>query len=232
MTTKRRTGIQRPRTMRHPLYGEIPLLRHESEVGGRTYEYWQPDPTYKPRLPHGAVAGDVSRQVFCLCHSPRYFYVDESRFCIQCREQFLFSAAEQKYWYEVRKFNFHSVPVRCPRCRRLKRSEHALSEQVGAARQAIRESPDSAAAHLALARAIVEYHERTASGKLEEAVAAARRAAKLWPHVREPAFWEGVAHLRAGRPLQGRACLARFLERSGRTESGLEARARDYLSER
>jgi hypothetical protein len=124
------------RWFRHPLYGNIPLIRH-STVGrdGRSYEWWEYDPTFSPRIPKGAVPGDVSKQVFCsACHEPKYFYVDETRTCVQCGSRFTFSAAEQKYWYETRKFNFSSIPIRCKNCRRLRRSEHALREQIARAR--------------------------------------------------------------------------------------------------
>src|SRR5687768_2477342 len=42
-------------------------------------------------------------------------------------------------------------------------------------------TPADPSAHLALARASVEYHERTDAGRLDDAVAAARKASKLWP---------------------------------------------------
>jgi len=73
--------------------------------------------------------------VFCTAHhDPKYFYVDETRKCIQCGSEFTFRAAEQKYWYETLKFNFSSVPVRCVQCRRQRRSEHALREQIAQAK--------------------------------------------------------------------------------------------------
>jgi hypothetical protein len=97
----------------------------------------------------------------------------------ECRSRFTFSGAEQKHWYETRKFNFSSVPIRCKSCRRLRRSEHAMREQIARARQATRNAPTDPSAHLALVRAIVVYHERTGDGRLDDAVAAARRAAEL-----------------------------------------------------
>src|SRR5262245_26577369 len=148
---------------KHPIYGDIPQIQRNT-VGqdGCTYEWWEWDPTFSPRLPEGAVPGDVSKQVFCsACHDPKYFYVDEMRTCVQCGTRFTFSASEQKFWYETLRFNFSSVPIRCKTCRRLKRSEHALREQIALARQATRQAPDDPAAHLAVAKAIVEYHERT-----------------------------------------------------------------------
>ena len=218
------------RYRQHPLYGRIPLIAHRTNVAGKTYEWWHSDPAYRPPLPRGAVRGDVSRQVFCeTCHTPKYFYVDETRACIQCGRDFTFSGEEQKYWYETRQFNFHSIPVRCPDCRRGRRSERALHRQVAIARAAVAHAPTDPAAHLALARAIVEYHERTDTGRLNDAVAAARRAAKLWD-APEAALWEGIAHLRAGREPQGRARLAAFLADASMAPADLRAKARQYLT--
>jgi hypothetical protein len=162
-------------------YGRVPLVRDTTIVAGKTYEWWRCDPAFKPKLPRGAVEGDVTRQVYCIWHTPKYFYVDESRRCLQCGGPFTFTGAEQKYWYETRQFNFRSAPVRCVRCRRQRRSEHALREQVARARRATEAEPRDPAAHLALARAIVDLYERTATGRLEIAIAEARRAAKLQP---------------------------------------------------
>lgn len=195
---KKPRGQMRPdqRWSQHPLYGRVPLIRHAREDGGKTHEWWQCDPAFKPKLPRGAVAGDVEKQVFCEYYVPKYFYVDETRRCFQCGNEFIFSAREQKYWYETRKFNFHSVPIRCASCRRQRRSEHALREQVGSARRAVEADSQDPAAHLALARAIVELHERTGTGGLDEAIAAARKAARLWPNAPGAADLEARARAR------------------------------------
>jgi Probable zinc-ribbon domain len=184
----------------HKPYGRLPLVRHSDVVNGKTYEWWEFDPAFKPRVPRGAVEGDVAQQVYChSCHVPKYFYVDEPRRCIQCDERFVFTAREQKYWYETRKFNFHSVPVRCAACRRQRRSEHALREQVATARRAVASTPDDPGAQLALARALVELHERTNTGRMEDAVAAARKAARLWPNAPDLAELEARARARLPR---------------------------------
>jgi tetratricopeptide (TPR) repeat protein len=188
------------RWTRHPLYGNVPLLRHAT-VGrdGKTYEWWEYDPTFSPPVPKGAVPGDVSKQVFCsACHEP--------------------------------KFNFCSVPIRCQACRRLRRSEHAMREQIARARQATQNAPADPGAHLALARAIVEYHERTGDGRLDDAVAAARKAARLWRDAPDASLWEGIAHARAGRVRQAHECLSEFLNRAPSTHRSLHVKAREYLS--
>jgi putative zinc ribbon protein len=196
----------------HRLYGAIPLLvEPQTDAAGRTYLSRRFDPEYAPPLPPGAVRGDIRRQVYC-CDIPKYFYCDEDRSCVQCGREFVFRASEQKYWYETLQFHFSAIPVRCLGCRRQRRSEHALREQIGRARAHLREEGDNPAPHLALARALVEYHERTSRGDLDAAVAAARKAARLWPEAAEPLYWEGMAQVRADRPAKARQALSAFLE--------------------
>jgi tetratricopeptide (TPR) repeat protein len=217
------------RVVKHPLYGDIPLLHVVSDRPSS--EHWRYDPNYQPALPRGAVRGDVAKQVFCpMCHVPKYFYIDERRTCVQCGDLFTFEASEQKYWYERLKFNFYSLPIRCPSCRRARRSDRALNQQLATAKAALRDSPEDPAAHLAFARAIVEYHERTGHGRLEDAVASCRRAAKLWPQAPDASLWEGIAHARAGRTVRARECLMHFLNSDASKHKTWIAKAKDYLN--
>jgi hypothetical protein len=216
---------------RHPLYGDVPRVR-ETFTGpdGKVHEWWRHDPDFSPRLPRGAVRGDVHKQRFCTAHYfPKYFYVDEERRCVQCGTDFIFAATEQKYWYESLGFHFDSVPIRCAACRRRRRTGHALREQIAQARASLRAEGPNSGANLALARALVEHHERTGQGDLDEAVAAARKAAAVFPESSEPQFWEGVAQLRAGRAARGRPLLEAFLSRPDRSRGRLAARAQSYL---
>ena len=182
----------------------------------------------RPRLPAGAVRGDVSKQVFCPAHyKPKLFYLNETRTCVQCDSSFTFAAAEQKYWYETLKFNFRSVPIRCLGCRRQSRSDHALREAVAQAKTEARRCSDDPKTQLALARSIIELFRRTGTGNLDEAIAAARQASQSQRP--EPLYWEGVAHLAANRPARGRDCLTRFLARE---PTGKENRALVKSAER
>jgi hypothetical protein len=221
----------KPRVERHPMFGEIPLIKViATGLRGQDLSWWRYDPEYEPPLPRGAVRGNVKRQVFCYAHHvPKYFYLDEPRSCVQCGEEFTFRAAEQKHWYEALQFNFSSVPVRCLACRRRRRSEHALREQIARAKAAVRASADDPAAHLSLARAIAEYHERTEQGDLNQAISAARKAATLWPETAEPLFWEGLAHARAGHEAKARDCLRTFVDRARPGLASLRQRAKELL---
>lgn len=220
-----------PKPAPHPLFGSIPFI-HRQSIGleGKVYDWWQHDPDYQPPMPRGAVRGDVSKQIYCTAHHiPKYFYVDEERTCIQCGKYFIFRASEQKYWYETLKFNFSSIPIRCLECRRERRSEHALREQIARARADVRMK--NPAGNIALARAIVEYHERTQHGNLSEAIGAARKAKELWPDSVEPSLWEGIAHALAGRHEKARATLKSFLLQSTNTPIVLRNKAEEYLQQ-
>jgi tetratricopeptide (TPR) repeat protein len=218
----------------HPLYGEVRLIRRTAPAkSGRTVEWWEYDPSFQPRLPRGALRGDPTKQIFCTAHHvPKYFYVDERRECIQCGAEFTFEAAEQKFWYETLKFNFNSVAIRCPDCRRRRRTEAALRNQIAKARADLDRSPEDPATLLALGEALVRYRQRTGQGSLADAIAAARKAKALWPEAIESSFWEGLAHHLAGRTQRARECLKRFLERSAGTRrlSAFAEEAKEVLS--
>ena len=203
-------------TYRHSLYGDIPLIERNA-VGrdGKLYTWHEYDPDYKPKLPTGAVPGDVAAQVLCRGHHiPRYFYVDEERTCRQCGESFTFTAKEQKFWYERLKFNYHSSAVRCPACRKTKRTEKALRAEMADLLRRLDESPEDPAALVELARATVQYRRRAGEGDLERAIGACRKARRL-ASAGEALFWEGVAQQLAGRPAKARAALKDFLGNAG-----------------
>lgn len=126
--TARGEGAQMPppnaRRYANTKDGMIPLIeRTITNAYGKVMRYYEYDLDFTPETPIDAVRGDVKRQSFCpLCHTPRYYYVDEERVCIQCSKEFTFSGKEQKYWYEALQLHFNSAAIRCPPCRRRRRS--------------------------------------------------------------------------------------------------------------
>ncbi len=209
---KRRAEL--PRFRRHAIYGRIPLIRKSyRDSVGRSFETWDYDPGYRPKMPKGAVRGDVLKQQFCpMCHVPRYFYVDQHKTCVQCGEPFVFSAAEQKYWFESLHFHFDSVAIRCRSCRRRRRSRKALRQQIATVLEKRRAEPDNLSLDLELAEATVRYRELTGEGDLDRAIDATRRVQKSWPEAVEAAFWEARCHALAGRREKAVALFSRFLD--------------------
>ena len=198
-------------------FGNIPLVERSLDTGyGKTVEYYQLDLTYKPKLPKGAVAGDPTRQNFCpLCHVPYYYYVDKERMCVQCGKSFIFSAKEQKYWYESLKFYLDSVAIRCLSCRKQRRSEKALAAQISAAQAKLNDSPDDLHALLEDAESRTRYYQKTGKGNLNRAIASARKAIKIWPKAIEAYFWEGLAQTLAGRSEKGQRLFHLFIQKGG-----------------
>lgn len=74
-----------------------------------------------------AVQADISRQNYTVC--PRHWYVDATFRCSTCGESFVFSAAEQKFWYEELGFYVDSRAKNCLTCRRNERRKKALRQQ-------------------------------------------------------------------------------------------------------
>ena len=58
-----------------------------------------------------AQRADISKQHYTVC--PRHWYVDATFACRDCGEEFVFSADEQRFWYEDRKFFIDSLPKHC-----------------------------------------------------------------------------------------------------------------------
>src|SRR4051812_24513214 len=67
-----------------------------------------------------AIRADISKQNYTV--APRFWYVDVSSKCCRCRQDFRFTAEEQRMWYEEYGFYVDSFPKHCQPCR------HALRE--------------------------------------------------------------------------------------------------------
>lgn len=219
----------------HPLYGEIPLIPHAwQDASGREHTTYLWDLDYEPAMPRNAVRGDVRKQNLCLaCHAPRYFYVDQYRVCIQCRKDFVFTAAEQKFWYETLGFYGTSVAIRCSSCRRRKRNESSLNQQIALAKTGLKKNPRDPALLLDLAEAIILYRMATGNGKLADAISSARMARQIDANASEGLFWEGCAHLVAGRSEKAKKLLNGYLSSSAdsRHKAALRTKASEYLEQ-
>lgn len=77
----------------------------------------------RPVLPVGSVAADPGQ----LAHNRTWgqlplFYVDRAFSCRDCNQPQLWTAKQQKWWYEIAKGNIYSHAVRCRPCRRIEQS--------------------------------------------------------------------------------------------------------------
>jgi hypothetical protein len=219
----------------HPLFGEVPLVPHTyQDNAGHTHTLYLWDLDHQPNMPRYAVRGDVRKQNLCFaCHAPQYFYVDQHKVCIQCGQDFVFSADEQKFWFETLGFYGTSVAIRCQDCRRKKRSENSLNQQIAIAKKGLKKNSKDPALLLDLAEAIVLFHMKTGQGKLEEAITAARMALRTDPNASESLFWEGCCHMIAGRNEKARDLLLKFMVSPARSRQHavLIKKAAEYLEQ-
>ena len=74
-----------------------------------------------------AVRSDPEKQNCSIC--PRYWYVDAIFRCRRCGDEFSFSAAEQRVWYEEYGFWVDSLPRHCVACRRELRELKRLRQE-------------------------------------------------------------------------------------------------------
>ena len=199
---KQEKPLQTVRSVRLPIVGEVPLVQRDSGT-------WGYDPAFKPVLPPGAVAGDISRQVYC-CGPPRFAYIDVRRVCVQCGGDFVFGATEQKYWYEVLQFRLDSRAVRCVACRRQRRSNKAVAARYQAATRP--NDTDDPNELIEFAEALVEMLVRTGSGKPDDVIAAARKAHRANENWADPLYWEGRGHELAGRDARAAATFGAFVD--------------------
>ena len=195
----------KPETRKHPLYGKVPILYDEN---GYFASY---DPAYRPKLPPGAVKGDVSLQDFS-GYIPHYFYIDKTYRCIDCEIEFVFSAQEQKYWYETVKFNVSIQPMRCLNCRRTKRTQRTLRNQLATTSSQIQDNPDDVEIILAYIIALYNYFCYFGQGNLEQGISAARHAQKLAPTNTDTYYWEAVCQDTAGFSVKAHQSYLDYLE--------------------
>jgi hypothetical protein len=60
----------------------------------------------------------------------RGFYVDQPFSCQDCRKEEIWTAAQQKWWYEIAKGEVWSGAIRCCACRRRERERKAEARRV------------------------------------------------------------------------------------------------------
>ncbi len=74
-----------------------------------------------------AIKAVISRQNFSVC--PRHWYINATFTCSRCGTDFLFSAEEQRFWYEELRFYVDSCPRQCQQCRSDLRQLKALRQE-------------------------------------------------------------------------------------------------------
>jgi tetratricopeptide (TPR) repeat protein len=164
-------------------------------------------------VPPDLVRADPKRQVPFGLGGFAEAYADAEKTCIECGQEFVFSATEQQFWYEQLKFPLHSIATRCRDCRRRRRTARLAQRRLATAIRAVADQPRNAAAHLELAEATVVHVAATGGGNIDQAIHAARRAVQLDPGLSAGArYWEAKAQDLAGRADLAIAAYERFID--------------------
>ncbi len=77
-----------------------------------------------------AQKADISKQNYTVC--PRHWYVDATFACRDCNQEFVFTASEQRFWFEEKNFYVDSCPKTCGTCRRAERKRVELRRRYDA----------------------------------------------------------------------------------------------------
>ena len=112
----------------HPRYGRSPRITGLNPSGKHPREAWLH--WHSPRecrIPNTAIVANRSRQNAGLGYVTHYF--DVTRRCADCSQMFIFFAEEQRYWYEILRFNLSANCVRCVECRKLVRGAKSLQRR-------------------------------------------------------------------------------------------------------
>jgi hypothetical protein len=83
------------------------------------------------RMPYGALPADQDK----LAHDNTYgerprFYADKTFACVDCGKEEVWTAADQKWWYEEAKGKIASRANRCHACRRKRRLRRSQERRV------------------------------------------------------------------------------------------------------
>ena len=77
-------------------------------------------------IPEGAIPADLAQQSKNNSYSPPIYYVDQPFDCVDCRKSEVWTASQQKWYYEVAKGSIYGRAIRCRACRKKHRERVAL----------------------------------------------------------------------------------------------------------
>ncbi|MEQ1731919.1 MAG: zinc-ribbon domain containing protein [Vicinamibacterales bacterium] len=108
---------------------EIVAKRRTRRLIGMTQS--SPLSSIPTKIPVGALRADPDQLVHDNTYGPRpRFYTNRAFSCIDCGTREVWTAAQQKWWYEVAKGKVASTANRCHDCRRRRRLRSAQDRRV------------------------------------------------------------------------------------------------------
>ena len=107
-------------------------IKREKRFRKKSEKLAKADTTAKlAKRPINVVAANVEALVHNNTHGPLpLFYVDKPFVCRDCGKTEVWTATQQKWWYEVAKGNVESRAKLCSSCRRVERERRAEARRV------------------------------------------------------------------------------------------------------
>lgn len=85
-------------------------------------------------VPRNAIPADTSQQAQNNSYNPPLFYEDIEFTCRDCGVEEVWTAEQQKWWYEVAKGSIYSGAIRCRECRaKIGKAKELQRQQMDAA---------------------------------------------------------------------------------------------------
>ena len=79
-------------------------------------------------VPQDAIPADLSQQAANNSYGPPLYYRDREFNCVDCGQPQVWTATQQKWWYEVAKGSIYSTAIRCRACRAASRAARRVTE--------------------------------------------------------------------------------------------------------
>jgi hypothetical protein len=134
----------------------VPRSQHEAEQRKRESAGAVWDPRFGPKeyydavtagMPAGAIPADLTAQAPNNSYSPTYWYTDREFRCADCGRPEVWTAEQQKWWYEVARGPIDSTAVRCRACREARRAAHRGTPRKSHAERTRRDDTPPDASH-------------------------------------------------------------------------------------
>ena len=90
----------------------------------KTPEWQAAEVERRTGIPRDAIPADLSQQAPNGSYSPPFYYRDYEFACVDCGIPQVWTAEQQKWWYEVAKGSIYSGASRCRDCRAALRAAH------------------------------------------------------------------------------------------------------------
>jgi len=103
------------------------------------------------RVPAGAIPAEQTKLLHDRTYGPRLrFYVDQPFACVECGAEEVWTAADQKWWFEEAKGKIATRANRCLACRRKRRLRRSQERRIHIEGMVAKHGLEQAARHLCL----------------------------------------------------------------------------------